>query len=113
VSNRAALVTAERHVMAIGAGGDPKAVGWCSREAPSDWNYASVTNTAGTLNLVSKTPLLKGWNVAEGVLVMSYTDVFLLRYVGQPYIYAGNEPCRSHSLRARRWTFEFQVLRET
>lgn len=98
VANRAALVTSERHAMLIGAGGDPKQVAWSSREDYTDWDFASVTNTAGFLNLVTKTPLLKGWNVAEGVLVMSYTDVFLLRYIQQPYIYGGTDPIASTSM---------------
>ena len=96
--NRAVIVTSERHVMAIGAGADPRQVAWSSRETTTDWNYSSTTNTAGFLNLTARAPLLKGFNVPEGVLVLGYTDAFLLRYLGQPYIYGGTDPIAETSL---------------
>jgi hypothetical protein len=92
------VTTAERHMMAIGYSGNVRGVAWCSQEDPTDWDATSVTNTAGNLTLVSRSPLLKGGNVAEGVLVHSYTDVFLLRYVSQPFIYAGTDPIASTAL---------------
>jgi hypothetical protein len=94
----AVLATPERHVMVIAMNGDPRSVGWSSQNTSTDWNFSSVSNSAGTLPLVTRTPLLKGWNVAEGVLVMSYTDVFLLRYAGLPYIYVGQTPISDTSL---------------
>ena len=92
VSNTGVIVTAERHVMAIGMSGNPKMIGWSSKEDHTDWNFASLTNTAGFLQLSSRTPLLYAVTVAEGSLVFSYTDVFLIRYVGQPSIYGGTSP---------------------
>ena len=49
-SNRAILVTAERHLMALGAGGVQKKVQWSSQEANTTWT-ATATNTAGSFNL--------------------------------------------------------------
>lgn len=97
-SANAVLVTPERHAMIIGINGDPRSIAWSSSEDYTDWNFASTTNTAGTLPLRSRTPLLKGWSVAEGTLVMSYTDVFLIRYSGEPYIYQGTDPISDTSL---------------
>jgi hypothetical protein len=94
----AVLVTPERHVMIIGTNGDPRSIGWSSSEDYQDWDFASTTNTAGKLPLRARTPLLKGWSVAEGTLVMSYTDVFLIRYTGEPYIYSGTDPISDTSL---------------
>jgi hypothetical protein len=94
----AVLVTPERHVMIIGTNDDPRSIAWSSSEDYEDWDFASTTNTAGTLPLHSRTPLLKGWTVAEGTLVMSYTDVFLVRYTGEPYIYSGTDPISDTSL---------------
>lgn len=96
--NNAVIVTPERHAMVFGTGGDGRKVAWCSREDYTDWNYASTTNTAGFLNLTSRTPLLKGVIVQEGILAFSYTDIFLLQYVGQPYIYGGTAPISSTSM---------------
>lgn len=89
--NQAVIVTDERHVLAIGqsggTGGNPRRVGWSSREDYTDWNYASTTNTAGFQDLTARTPLQKGVKVKEGVLILSLTEVFLAQYVGQPYVY--------------------------
>lgn len=94
--NTAVIVTNERHVMAIGAsgasaGGSDRAtqrrVAWSSRENYSDWNFASVTNTAGYLDLDARTPLKKGVNVREGVLIFSDSEAYLATYRGLPYIY--------------------------
>lgn len=98
VSNTAVVVTPERHVLAIGLSGNPKMIGWSSQEDPTDWNFASTTNTAGNLTLSSRTPLLYGVGVAEGTLVLSYTDVFLIRYVGQPSVYGGTTPISDTAL---------------
>lgn len=98
VSNTAVIVTPERHVLAVGVGGNPKMIGWSSQEDQTDWDFASLTNTAGNLTLTSKTPLLYAVGVAEGTLVFSYTDVFLVRYVGLPSVYGGATPISDTSL---------------
>jgi len=88
--NNSVLVTDERHVMCIGqggGGGSTRRVAWSSREDYTDWNFASTTNTAGYLDLTTKTPLLRGFKVKEGVLIFSLTDIYLASYVGTPYIY--------------------------
>lgn len=87
----ATLVTDERHVMAIGLTESGtfygRRVAWSSREDYTDWNFASTTNTAGFQDLATRTPLLKGVKVKEGVLIFSMTDIFLGTYVGAPFIY--------------------------
>lgn len=92
------LVTPERHIMVIGVNGDPRQIAWCSAEDIHDWDFASVTNTAGFLDLTAKTPLLKGYSVAEGTLVVSYSQVFLIRFVGLPVIYGGTDPIADTAL---------------
>jgi hypothetical protein len=84
------IVTDERHVMVIGAGSGGltnRTVAWSSREDYTDWNFSSTTNTAGFQQIASRTPLLRGVKVKEGVLVVSATDIFLAQYVGLPFIY--------------------------
>lgn len=96
--NTAVIVTPERHVMAIGVAGNPRRIGWSSREDHTDWDFASDTNTAGFLDLRTRTPLLKAFQVREGTLVFSYSDVFLIQYVGDPYIYGGTDPISDASM---------------
>lgn len=68
--NAAVVVTGERHVLLIGANGDPRQIRWCSREDPTDWDVASLTNSAGFLNLKTRSPLLKGYTVASGTVMV-------------------------------------------
>lgn len=90
IGNGAVLVTNERYVLAVGqtgGGGTLRRVAWSSREDYSDWNFASTTNTAGYQDLPTRTPLLKGVGVREGVLIFSYSEAYLAQFVGQPYNY--------------------------
>jgi hypothetical protein len=61
---------------------------WSSRETVEDWNFASTTNTAGFIDIETTTPLLTAVKVREGVLVFSETEVFIVRYIGNPFIYS-------------------------
>lgn len=88
----ATIVTDERHAMVFGygsgSGASARTVAWSSREDYTDWNFASSVNTAGFQTLNTRTPLLKGVKVKEGILVFSLTDIFLATYVGSPFIYS-------------------------
>jgi hypothetical protein len=88
--NNSVIVTEERHVLAIGASGNPRRIAWSSSEDYADWDYTSVTNTAGYLEVASKAPLLYAVKVREGVLVFSQTECYLVRYVGLPFIYGAD-----------------------
>lgn len=89
--NSSVIVTPERHAMLLQVGGNPRRIGWSSREDFTDWNFASVANTAGFLDLETRTPLLKAAPSRSGTLVFSSSDVFLMSYIGLPYIY-GQSP---------------------
>jgi hypothetical protein len=86
-SCRAVLVTPERHVQAIGIGGNPRRFAWSSREDFTDWVFTSTTNTAGYLDLEASTPLRSMAKVREGTLIFSESEVFLSRFVGSPFVY--------------------------
>ena len=90
-NNRAVIVTPERHVVLLQAGGNARRVAWSSREDYTDWNFASTTNTAGFLDLQSETPLFAGVNVREGTLLWSANRAFIMRYMGQPFVYGVDE----------------------
>lgn len=84
-------VTEERHVMLVGPaiGGTyyPYRFCWASRESLTDWTFDDPSNSAGFLDLQCKSPLNYICRVREGMLLFSSTEVFLVTYVGQPYIY--------------------------
>ncbi|WKV16956.1 hypothetical protein [Microcystis phage MJing1] len=87
-SNRAMVVTEERHVMLLGSGGIPNRVAWCSREDYEDWDFASTTNTAGFFDLPIGGYIIAGTRVRGGVLLWTENEAWLARYVGQPFIYS-------------------------
>lgn len=85
--SRGVLVTAERHVMLWQADGNPRRVAWSSRENHADWDFSSTTNTAGFLDLATPTALLRAVKVRGGILLFSSSDVFIIQYIGLPFIY--------------------------
>ena len=86
-NNRAVLVTPERHAVLIGVGGNNRRVAWSSREDYVDWNFASVTNTAGFLDLDTSSQLVMCAPVREGTLIWTQDEAWLMRYIGLPYVY--------------------------
>jgi hypothetical protein len=99
-SNRAMLVTDERHVMLIGSGGERRRVAWCDREDYNNWDFADITNTAGYLDLDTPGWLTQACKVRGGVLVFAENEVWLGRYRGQPDIYGFERVGRDCSLLA-------------
>jgi hypothetical protein len=87
VNNRAVIVTDERHVMLIGAGGNPRAVAWCSREDFNDWDFTNPNNTAGFIELDTQSALVNAVKVRGGILIWTEKEVWLATYKGLPAIY--------------------------
>ena len=81
------IVTPERHAVLLGVGGNKRRVGWSSREDYSDWDFASVTNTAGFLDLDTSSQLVMCAPVREGTLIWTQDEAWLMRYIGLPYVY--------------------------
>lgn len=86
-ANGAMLVTPERHVVIVGFQGDARRVAWCSQENFTDWDITSTTNTAGDLPINTDGLLQSIVPVRDGSLIFSDMEVFLLRYVGVPFVY--------------------------
>lgn len=83
----AVLVTEQRSMMAIGAGGDPRAVDWSDLEDNTDWT-PTATNQAGGKRLQTTGALRCGRRIRGGQLIFSDTDVHLASYVGLPTVYS-------------------------
>jgi hypothetical protein len=85
-SNKALLVTAERILFALGAGGNPRKVQWCDQEDNTVWTPAA-TNQAGDFELATPGTLLAGKRVKGVNLLFTDVDVHTATYIGAPFIY--------------------------
>lgn len=86
IDNYTVVVTAERAVMLLGAGGNPRRVQWSDFENYNSWT-PTTTNQTGYIDLEAASPIINGIRVKEGVLVLTQHEAFLVRYVGAPYYY--------------------------
>lgn len=80
------FVTEERHVVALGAGGNPRRIAWSSQEDRNTW-AATATNTAGDLDVTTPGKLMRGLRIQGGNLLFTDADVHLMRYVGGNFVY--------------------------
>ena len=85
-SNRAMVVSFQRHLFALGAGGNPKKVQWSDIEDYDDWTV-TATNEAGDFLLDTNGEIVAGMKVQDKILVWTNQDVHLISWIGPPYIY--------------------------
>ena len=100
--NRGVIVTDQRHVVLLAAGGDPRRVAWSDQENPDVWNPL-VTNLAGDKMLQTQSYIMVAKKVSDGILIFTANDVHKMTYVGAPYAYGIVEiasGCGPLSLRA-------------
>jgi len=84
--NVGVLVTPERHIMVIGAGGNKRKIAWGHQESLTDFT-PSVTNTAGDLEIQTRGRIVGGFKTRYGVLLFFTDSVWKTNYLGTPYIY--------------------------
>jgi hypothetical protein len=84
--NKALLVTAERILFALGAGGNPRKVQWCDQEDNTVWTPLA-TNQAGDYELTTPGSLMAGKRVKGVNLLFTDVDVHTANYIGAPFIY--------------------------
>jgi hypothetical protein len=85
-SNKALLVTQERILFALGAGGNPRKVQWCDQENNTTWTPAA-NNQAGDYELATPGTLMAGKRVKGVNLLFTDIDVHTANYVGAPFVY--------------------------
>jgi len=85
-SARAAMVTDERFIFALGANGDPRTIAWSDQENPDEW-AAGPLNQAGDQRLQTPGRLQCGKRVRGGTLVFTDVDVHFAQYLGPPFVY--------------------------
>jgi len=84
--NKALLVTAERILFALGAGGNPRKVQWCDQEDNTVWTPLA-TNQAGDFELATVGTLIAGKRVKGVNLLFTDVDVHTAVYIGAPFVY--------------------------
>jgi hypothetical protein len=99
---QAVLVTNERHLVAIGSGGDPRKVSWSDREDRNTWT-SKATNTAGDVQIPTGGRALLGVKHQNDVIIFSDTGIDRMSYVGSPFVYgiaAAGSNCKAVSRRS-------------
>ena len=84
--NRGILVTDERFVFCLGAGGNPRKVQWSDREDNTSWT-PTATNEAGDFELQTSGRIECGVRVQNQSLILTDTDAHTATYSGPPYVY--------------------------
>jgi len=84
--NLGLVVTEERFLFALGAGGNPRKVQWCDRESNTTWT-AAATNEAGDIELQTSGQIMQAIRTRGQTLIITDTDAHTARYLGPPYVY--------------------------
>jgi len=85
-NNSGLIVTEERFILALGAGGNPRKVQWCDRENNTSWTPAT-TNEAGDIELQTSGQIQTAVRTRGQTLIITDIDAHAARYIGPPYVF--------------------------
>jgi len=85
-NNLGLVVTEERFIFALGAGGNPRKVQWCDKEDNTLWTPAA-TNEAGDIELQTAGQIMQGIKTRGQTLIITDLDAHSAKYIGTPYVY--------------------------
>ena len=80
------VVTDERFLFALGAGGNVRKVQWCDRENNTSWT-PSATNEAGDIELQTNGQIMCGLRTRGQTLILTDVDAHVATYQGPPFVY--------------------------
>lgn len=80
------VVTQDRFLFALGAGGNPRKVQWCEQAVNTTWTPAA-TNQAGSFTLETDGEIRCGIKQPGETLILTSTDLWAARYIGAPLVY--------------------------
>lgn len=100
-NNLGLLVTEERFLFALGAGGDPRKVQWSDQEDNTTWTPAA-TNQAGSQILQTVGQVMTAVRTIGQTLVLTDIDAHRAIYVGPPFVYQFERVGTSCGLIARK-----------
>jgi len=86
VDNIGVIVSNERHLICLGAGGNKRKVQWSDQEDNTTWTPAA-TNLAGDLELETSGRIRTARRVGNDILIWTDVDCHLMRYLGPPFVY--------------------------
>lgn len=84
--NLACMVTEDRFLFALGAGGDPRKVQWSDQGDNTTWT-PSATNQAGDQILQTFGTIQCGLRTRGQTLILTDQDAHVANYLGQPFVY--------------------------
>ena len=99
--NLGLVVTEERFLFALGAGGEPRRIAWCDFEDNTTWAAAS-TNQAGDHTLQTSGRIMAGIRAQGQVLILTETDTHRAVYTGPPFVYQFERVGEASGLIARK-----------
>ena len=85
-NNLGLIVTEERFLFALGAGGNPRKVQWCDKEDNTQWTPAA-TNEAGDILLQTSGQIMQAVKTRGQTLIITDLDAHSAKYIGTPYVY--------------------------
>ena len=86
INNLGLIVTEERFLFALGAGGNPRKVQWCDKENNTLWTPAA-TNEAGDIELQTSGQIMGAVRVRGRTLIVTDTDSHIATYQGPPFVF--------------------------
>jgi len=84
---KALLVTEERFIFALGAGGNSRKIQWCDEGANTVWT-AAATNEAGDIELQTNGKIQLGVRTRGQSLILTTNDAHSASYIGPPFVYS-------------------------
>ena len=85
---RTFVVTPERHVMIFGLDGKTNKFGWCSQEDITDWDFTSLTNSAGFYEIEPASTILSAIVTRYATIFWTPQGAYVTTYKALPYIYS-------------------------
>jgi len=80
------IVTEERFIFALQAGGNPRKIAWCDREDNTLWTPAA-TNEAGDIELQTHGEIMCAARMRGRSIILTNVDAHIATYQGPPYVY--------------------------
>jgi hypothetical protein len=86
-SNKAVVVTPERFVVLLGAGGNQRKVQWADQESTTVWTPTSL-NQAGDFEIQTKGRIMCGARTKAETLIWTDTDLHTMNFIGGSLVYS-------------------------
>lgn len=86
ISCKGLVVTEERFIFALQAGGNLRKISWCDREDNTTWT-PSTTNEAGDIELQTSGEIMCAARMRGRTLIVTTVDAHVATYQGPPYVY--------------------------